>query len=177
MWLPFLGENASPTARPSNTQAWATTAGQYIDAAFRVLYGRQELDQTTKVALLCVSPVLLWHIRRRTRHFATAEHIPPHYIDRAHTLTGKVMHVGDGDNFRLLHSAGWPGFWWRRRPWGKGDLGRKTISVRLAGIDAPEVRLIRSPSFATRRANAEMANRRVTLAKQANRTPPKQKSG
>jgi len=61
---------------------------------------------------------------------------------RRRSLFGVVTSVGDGDGFRLFHTpggklAGWGLLPWRRVPRGKG-LQRQTISIRLAGVDAPE---------------------------------------
>ncbi|KAK4212973.1 nuclease domain-protein [Rhypophila decipiens] len=60
---------------------------------------------------------------------------------RRRKLLGKVTSVGDGDNFRMFHTpggrlAGWG--WLRKVPTGKQELKGRTLSVRLAGVDAPE---------------------------------------
>ncbi|KAK3330809.1 nuclease domain-containing protein [Apodospora peruviana] len=60
---------------------------------------------------------------------------------RRRNLLGKVTSVGDGDGFRLFHTpggrlAGWG--WLRRVPTVKKELQGRTISIRIAGIDAPE---------------------------------------
>lgn len=62
---------------------------------------------------------------------------------RRRSLYGYVTSVGDADNFRLFHTpggklAGWgwiPG----RRPGQMKKLKDKTIPIRLAGVDAPEL--------------------------------------
>ncbi|KAL6715737.1 putative endonuclease lcl3 [Lecanora helva] len=70
---------------------------------------------------------------------------------RRRSLFGKVTSVGDGDNFRLFHTpggrlAGWGWMPGRRVPKEKKDLKDKTIHVRLAGVDAPELAHFGRPS-------------------------------
>ncbi|MCJ1411609.1 putative endonuclease lcl3 [Ptychographa xylographoides] len=62
---------------------------------------------------------------------------------RKRSLFGTVTSVGDGDGFRLFHTPGGrlAGWGWapnRTIPKGKA-LKDNTISIRLAGIDAPEL--------------------------------------
>ncbi|MDI1488295.1 MAG: putative endonuclease lcl3 [Ramalina farinacea] len=63
---------------------------------------------------------------------------------RRRSLLGKVTRVGDGDNFHLFHTpggrlAGWGWLPWRRVPIKAPELKGKTVQIRLAGIDAPEM--------------------------------------
>ncbi|KAL5596917.1 hypothetical protein BROUX41_006407 [Berkeleyomyces rouxiae] len=60
---------------------------------------------------------------------------------RTRTLYGRVTSVGDGDGLQLYHTpggvlAGWG--WLRKVPTKRVDLKGNTISIRIAGIDAPE---------------------------------------
>ncbi|KAK9453493.1 hypothetical protein V1511DRAFT_447247, partial [Dipodascopsis uninucleata] len=98
---------------------------------------------------------------RFLKRFKTARDIPVSAFVKHRSLYGKVVYVGDGDNFRLFHTpggllAGW--LWIRRIPFENGrykplhvnskirvkkrKLSDETIHVRLCGIDAPE-----GPSF------------------------------
>lgn len=54
--------------------------------------------------------------------------------------TSYLRSVGDADGFRLYHTPGIPLLrsFWHRVPTKASDLRRETISVRLAGADAPE---------------------------------------
>lgn len=77
------------------------------------------------------------------RRIPNAEHIKPAYF-RKRSVFGKVTSVGDGDNFRLFHTpggrlAGWEWLPWRQIPSRREDLTSKTIHVRIAGVDAPEL--------------------------------------
>ncbi|KAL8723861.1 MAG: hypothetical protein Q9181_007125 [Wetmoreana brouardii] len=63
---------------------------------------------------------------------------------RKRSLFGRVTSVGDNDNFRLFHTpggrlAGWEILPWRRVPTTRKQLAGKTVHIRLAGIDAPEL--------------------------------------
>ncbi|KAL1992538.1 hypothetical protein VTN49DRAFT_4570 [Thermomyces lanuginosus] len=63
---------------------------------------------------------------------------------RKRSLLGQVTSVGDGDNFRLYHTpggrlVGWGWLPWMKVPTDKKELKDRTIHIRLAGIDAPEL--------------------------------------
>ncbi|KAJ9372057.1 hypothetical protein DTO282E5_3150 [Paecilomyces variotii] len=82
------------------------------------------------------------HIHRRfLRRIPEAVDIAPSYF-RKRSILGQVTSVGDGDNFRIFHTpggrlAGWG--WLREIPTSRKELKARTIHVRLAGIDAPEL--------------------------------------
>ncbi|KAL9579037.1 MAG: hypothetical protein Q9212_005339 [Teloschistes hypoglaucus] len=70
---------------------------------------------------------------------------------RKRSLFGKVTSVGDADNFRLFHTpggrlAGWGILPWKKVPSKHKELMDNTISVRLAGIDAPEMAHFGNPA-------------------------------
>ncbi|KAF2707508.1 SNase-domain-containing protein [Pleomassaria siparia CBS 279.74] len=77
------------------------------------------------------------------RRIPSVNHIKPGYF-RRRSLFGRVTTVGDADNFRLFHTpggrlAGWGFLPWKKVPTTREGLLRKTIHIRLAGIDAPEL--------------------------------------
>ncbi|KAK4451465.1 putative endonuclease LCL3 [Podospora aff. communis PSN243] len=87
---------------------------------------------------LAVGIWVFW--RSYLRRLKGAGHITPGYFHKR-SLFGKVTSVGDGDGFHLFHTpggrlAGWG--WLRRVPTDRKQLKDRTISIRLAGVDAPE---------------------------------------
>ncbi|KAL1970513.1 hypothetical protein VTN77DRAFT_4157 [Rasamsonia byssochlamydoides] len=84
------------------------------------------------------------HVRRRfLRRIPEAKDISPSYF-RRRSLLGWVTSVGDGDNFRMYHTpggrlAGWGWLPWKKIPMSKKELKYRTIHIRLAGVDAPEL--------------------------------------
>ncbi|CDS10686.1 hypothetical protein LRAMOSA11172 [Lichtheimia ramosa] len=83
---------------------------------------------------------LVYFIRSKVigHRFPTAAHIPPEVFARQQKIRGRVVSVGDSDNFRLYHTPGWGWGWARKVPVSRKELRNQTIAVRLAGIDAPE---------------------------------------
>ncbi|PYH89253.1 nuclease domain protein [Aspergillus ellipticus CBS 707.79] len=84
------------------------------------------------------------HIHRNyLRRIPTAVNISPSFL-RRRSILGQVTSVGDGDNFRIYHTpggrlTGWGWLPWKKVPTTRKELKDKTIHVRLAGIDAPEL--------------------------------------
>ncbi|KAF2270712.1 SNase-domain-containing protein [Lojkania enalia] len=77
------------------------------------------------------------------RRIPSVNHIKPNYF-RRRSLFGQVTSVGDADNFRLFHIpggrlAGWGWLPWKRVPTTREGLANKTIHIRIAGVDAPEL--------------------------------------
>lgn len=79
--------------------------------------------------------------RRFLRRVPTAMSLPASKFKRQ-TMLGKVISVGDADNFRFFHTpggylAGWG--WLRHVPKvNQRGITGETIMVRLNGVDAPE---------------------------------------
>ncbi|GAA5803820.1 hypothetical protein HPULCUR_009305 [Helicostylum pulchrum] len=72
------------------------------------------------------------------KRFKTAAHIQPEVFERRQKIYGKVVAVGDSDNFRLYHTPGFGWGWLRSIPKTRKELQNQTISIRIAGVDAPE---------------------------------------
>ena len=90
--------------------------------------------------------VLWWRYFRR---IPNAEYVTPAVLRYRKVLVGRVVTVGDADGFRFHHTPGPPFLRDWLFPWpprtkrtkstsGKTKLVRETISIRIAGVDAPE---------------------------------------
>ncbi|KZF25893.1 SNase-domain-containing protein [Xylona heveae TC161] len=103
-------------------------------------------DPRTIVPTILLTGTTLFFVRiyrSYLRRIPAASSIHPDFF-RRRSLFGQVTSVGDGDNFRLFHTpggrlAGWGWMPGRRVPVKKEELKGKTIHIRLAGVDAPEL--------------------------------------
>ena len=103
-------------------------------------------NPTTIVATVVLTSGILVGIRfykRYLRRIPNVKHIKPEEL-RTRSIFGKVTSVGDGDNFRVFHTpggrlAGWGWFPGRTVPTESKELKDKTLHLRIAGIDAPEL--------------------------------------
>ncbi|TXT13805.1 hypothetical protein VHUM_01172 [Vanrija humicola] len=79
--------------------------------------------------------------RRFFKRIRNADSLSTAVLDKKPFIRGVVTRVGDGDNFRLYHT---PGPFWRyplklrRVPTSPKELKDNTLSIRIAGVDAPE---------------------------------------
>ncbi|KAL1411318.1 putative endonuclease lcl3 [Vanrija albida] len=79
--------------------------------------------------------------RRFFKRIRNADSLSTAVLDKKPWIRGVVTRVGDGDNFRLYHT---PGPFWRypfklrRVPSTPKELKDNTLSIRIAGVDAPE---------------------------------------
>lgn len=100
-------------------------------------------SQTILVSLLTTGTALglLRLYKTRLRRIPTIAHLKPSNFNSPRTLHGYVTRVGDGDNFHFFHTPGGRLLGWRwLRSISKGrKLKGKTLHVRIAGIDAPEM--------------------------------------
>ncbi|RUS25693.1 hypothetical protein BC938DRAFT_471785 [Jimgerdemannia flammicorona] len=113
-------------------------------------------------AVLMGFPVYGLYRTVSVRRYMTAEHIPHTAFERRSRIRGRVVAVGDSDNFRIYHT---PRLFSRvpRLESFKGGVSqsspdssdlhnlilsvlmKKTINIRIAGVDAPEPKF-KSPS-------------------------------
>ncbi|EWC44926.1 hypothetical protein DRE_00985 [Drechslerella stenobrocha 248] len=101
---------------------------------------------TTAAAAL----TLVYAYRNHLKRYPDSNSLPPHFFRRK-GLYGKVVSVGDADNFRLYHTPGgrlmgWGWFPGRRIPESRKELKGQSIHVRIAGVDAPECAHFGKPS-------------------------------
>lgn len=89
-------------------------------------------------AALVIGGYLIWW--RFFRRIPNTAYITPAVLRHRRTLVGRVTSVGDADGFRLYHTPGIPFLreWLHRPPTRASELRHQTLSVRLAGADAPE---------------------------------------
>lgn len=128
-WNPFASEPTS-TSAPSSRHSPVLIA----------------LTSATSAAVLTF--IAIKSHRRYLRRYRTAADIPPALLNSSDTKTpprrikGIVTAVGDGDNFRLYHTPSGLVPLYRLGllsiPNTPKQLVNQTISIRIAGVDAPE---------------------------------------
>lgn len=79
--------------------------------------------------------------RRFFKRIINSDGVTSDMIAKKRWLKGRVVSVGDNDNFRLYHTPGigwnWP-LKFRHIPTARKALTDQTIHIRMAGVDAPE---------------------------------------
>lgn len=108
---------------------------------------RNDADVGIKILLLSggIAGTLFFFVKLYNKYFTrrrTFFDLSQNMINRQKQLYGKVVKVGDGDNFRFFHMPGgiFLGWKWLRNPKIKKDfIKNETILIRLCGIDAPEM--------------------------------------
>ncbi|WFD00794.1 micrococcal nuclease [Malassezia yamatoensis] len=91
---------------------------------------------TTSAVLIGGRMVYVRYLRR----YATAGELTPKVFQTRRILVGKATTVGDADGFRFYHTPGLPLIRsiMHPVPTSRTALKNQTISVRIAGVDAPE---------------------------------------
>ncbi|KAK2733894.1 putative endonuclease lcl3 [Onygenales sp. PD_40] len=138
-------DNPSPSPSPSSRKEPKTDWTTSLTARD---WSREFKDPRNLIPTLLLTSGILFCAaihRRYLRRIPAATNITPGYFHKR-SLLGRVTSVGDGDNFRMYHTpGGWLAGWewmpvrWRQVPRGKKELKDRTIHIRLAGIDAPEL--------------------------------------
>lgn len=153
--------HTSSTASSSSSSTLHTQYPHQDPTTTNTTLTSQLTTPSTLLSTLILTSALLFTralYKRYLRRLPNISHIPPtHYRHRS--LFGTVTSVGDGDNFRLYHTPGGRLAGWgilplasRRVPSNSdtlikdkrtGKMARaltdKTVHVRIAGIDAPEL--------------------------------------
>ncbi|KAJ5893302.1 endonuclease lcl3 [Penicillium taxi] len=103
-------------------------------------------ETRTLVSTVILTSGILFAIRFHRQYLRRVKDAPSISASwlRRRSIFGQVTSVGDGDNFRIYHTpggrlAGWGWLPWKKVPTNKKDLKDKTIHIRLAGVDAPEM--------------------------------------
>ena len=97
-----------------------------------VLWGALGALSATLVGLLGVG------IYRATRRFSSIDQLPPSYFLKQRKLTGVALRVGDADGFRFYHVPLFTKAPTLGEAKSRGFYGENTLSIRIAGVDAPE---------------------------------------
>ncbi|KAJ5121806.1 hypothetical protein N7526_008743 [Penicillium atrosanguineum] len=145
-WPPWSSESSDDQKKQSESSlgSWSSHATSTNNSS--------PLDWTAFTEARTILPTLLLTSgilfavrvhRSYLRRFPDAASISPSFL-RRRTVFGQVTSVGDGDNFRIYHTpggrlAGWGWLPWKKVPSTKKELKDKTIHIRLAGVDAPEL--------------------------------------
>ncbi|KAF2001134.1 SNase-domain-containing protein [Amniculicola lignicola CBS 123094] len=137
MRWPWSGDENDKTRSPlaSWREAWETSNWSSIFTDPGTVIPSVVFTLTTLSALRIYKTYL--------RRIPSVNHIKPSHF-RQRSMFGRVTSVGDADNFRLFHTpggriAGWGWLPWKRVPIDKKKLANKTIHIRIAGVDAPEL--------------------------------------
>ncbi|KAF8622606.1 hypothetical protein AX15_006864 [Amanita polypyramis BW_CC] len=94
------------------------------------------LTQLGEVGLIVAAVFVVRRVYTRyIKRIPNANHITPAMLEKKRKIQGMVTSVGDADGFRLYHT---PEINFRKVPTTPKELKGQTISIRIAGVDAPE---------------------------------------
>ncbi|KAK5124152.1 hypothetical protein LTR85_001855 [Meristemomyces frigidus] len=149
-WLDWLSSRSSKTTDDKEREAPAHDEPPYHPAGS----WEKNLNQTdwshytspqaitASIVTTAATLVLIRLYKTYLRRIPSVDYLKPGLF-RRRSLYGYVTSVGDGDNFHLFHTPGGRLLGWGWLPWRRpGDLKKlkgKTISIRMAGVDAPEL--------------------------------------
>ncbi|KAK0392783.1 hypothetical protein NLU13_2278 [Sarocladium strictum] len=134
------GKSSRPQSRPAQQPerqpiSWSES---FANAAYDPLGAAKEWAPVVGCSLVGLGAIQLY--ANYLRRIPGAAYIRPGFF-KNRSIFGKVTSVGDGDGFHMFHTpggraVGWG--WLRKVPDKRKDLKDRTISIRIAGIDAPE---------------------------------------
>ncbi|EEA21532.1 nuclease domain protein [Talaromyces marneffei ATCC 18224] len=135
---PPLTSRTSSSSSSKSTTDWNSSLNAFDWSQFK------QPRNLIPTALLTGGILFVVYVQRRyLRRFPEATDISSSYF-RSRSLLGRVTSVGDGDNFRIFHTpggrlVGWGWLPWMKVPTARKELKDKTVHIRLAGVDAPEL--------------------------------------
>lgn len=128
-----------PSSSPSDwSSSPLSAAGGLFNTATQFAFGNPLGTALTSAIVTTAGLAVYWRYLRRIR---SAEYLTPKELAWRKHIVGRVTSIGDADGFRLYHQPGPPLL---RRifypvPKNHKALREQTLSVRLAGADAPEM--------------------------------------
>ncbi|ELA42200.1 uncharacterized protein VICG_00843 [Vittaforma corneae ATCC 50505] len=84
---------------------------------------------------ILVTPLTIYFVFKKSRRMTSLDHLPRRF--KSFEFKGIVTKVGDGDGFKVVHMP--------LLRFKSSIKGIEPLSIRLAGIDAPEVRFFDRP--------------------------------
>lgn len=136
LW-PWSSDQASSSSSSSSDPL--STLGSLFHLAHHYAFSTPLGTAVTSCLATATSLIVYWRYFRRLR---STEYVTPRDLQwRGRVLTGTCTHIGDADGFRLYHQPGPAGLRKLLFPVPKTAKGLKdeTLSIRLAGCDAPEL--------------------------------------
>lgn len=129
-----IGLSSSPPSKSSQIKSYLHSQW---DSAVHFALETPTGTAVTSAALTTSTLFIYWRYFRRLKN---AEYITPRELTLRRTITGRVTSIGDADGFRLYHQPGPPILrsLLFRPPKTAKELKDETLSIRLAGADAPE---------------------------------------
>jgi hypothetical protein len=135
--LSALGDrlsNAIDSPEAKKVESWSRSVS-------RKILNSPPLLITTTLGIATTSYLLHWRYFKRIR---TTAYLTPSILRWRKVLVGRCTSVGDADGFRLYHTPGplpyrllaYPEA--NKKPNGSSNHHLETLSIRLAGADAPE---------------------------------------
>ncbi|KDN42183.1 SNase-domain-containing protein [Tilletiaria anomala UBC 951] len=123
----------------------AAGALSYVSSSLSYVASTTPGIATISVMATLAASGLYWRYFRRIRN---AEYLTPGVLRWRRVLVGRCTSVGDGDGFRLYHQPGLPFIrdYLYPIPTTPTALRNSTLSVRLAGADAPEAAHFGNPA-------------------------------